>query len=237
MNAMQPALILHLSDLHLTTDPKKEKVLEDMKGNPIPWEELKHFTEVLKGTILQLGLTLERDKKVLDAIVVSGDVTIGGSPDGFPILLNLIDSLGSSQPNDERVVIVPGNHDVVWRTAPGGPKRYANIVEHLGNRSFVTPLLEGVDGWSDSHPRYLLDVDRRFLIVPINTANYCGINEAIPDIANHDPAYERIKPILDSLRQHDIARVSLEQFKQLEVMLREVDKEIIDKGQKPETFL
>src|SRR5689334_3656582 len=111
-------LILHLSDLHLAAASASQAIGDYKGGLVAPGDYL---------TIQQtLGLTLERvrerlikSKRVLDAIVVTGDIADKGSKEGFDTFLDLLKVLDEVAPAKDRIVVVPGNHDVRAGLRPG----------------------------------------------------------------------------------------------------------------------
>src|SRR4051812_16932893 len=110
-------LLLHLSDLHLVA-PGKESVIGDFKSSVVRKEDQPTTIAALEKTLRELrGVAQLKDsKQPLDAIVVSGDVTFHGKEPGFARLPGVLGHLGDLHPAPNRVVVVPGNHDVEWET-------------------------------------------------------------------------------------------------------------------------
>ena len=136
-------LILHLSDLHLSPPDERETV-GDHKINVIPLADRVRRTSLIRTTLRELGRALDKGNRRLDAIVISGDVTYQGRADGFALLPRTLAELGPALPEPAQILIVPGNHDVQWYTAPSSPARYAQFLE-LRRHGYRTPLLEGID--------------------------------------------------------------------------------------------
>jgi 3',5'-cyclic AMP phosphodiesterase CpdA len=171
--------ILHLSDLHLGNTVEEDKV-GDYKIEAI--NESDRVTRVghMKTTLKALGRRLDSRGEKLDALVVTGDVTTQGRVDGFDRLPEVLKELGEALPAPDRIVIVPGNHDVAWFTAPGSPERYENFVKKVRPLGYVTPLLDGVDynagGTPKNNRRPFIEGDD-FVIIAVNSADMCGVLE------------------------------------------------------------
>src|ERR1700731_786002 len=103
--------ILHLSDLHLGP-VRDEDIPDDYKSDIVPLAQRQSRFTMLKETLSQIHAVL--GNRPLDAVIVSGDITVQNDPRGFQMLKNVLDSLGDARPANDRIVIVPGNHDVKW---------------------------------------------------------------------------------------------------------------------------
>ncbi len=138
------ALILHISDLHLVSRAASP-ALDDHKVGLVPaGSRFTHF-EMLRLTLKRLGERLIADGKSLDAIVVTGDIANRNDEGGYVAFLELLDVLGLARPGPDRIVVVPGNHDVTAGLEPGDPHRYDRFVRFIRGAGFVTPVLNGVD--------------------------------------------------------------------------------------------
>ena len=75
-------LILHLSDIHLG-HAREDSVFDDYKSGIVPLIEKTTRHKLLSNTLRELGQSLQRDGKTLDAIVVTGDLTVANDEAGF----------------------------------------------------------------------------------------------------------------------------------------------------------
>src|SRR4051812_14088536 len=108
-------LIVHLTDLHL--GPKgAARYSDDDKLKLLDPEEHTSIRDVAIDQLKALASQIRTRARGISAIVVSGDVTVAGSPDGFAELSDfLVEAFGDLVPADPgRIVVVPGNHDVEW---------------------------------------------------------------------------------------------------------------------------
>src|SRR4051794_4912678 len=118
------SLILHLSDLHLSKDHSPE--LGDYgKSDVLSPEHRATLQKALPGTLRRLAELLNQQK--LDAVVVSGDIDFGKDHEGFEQFEGLLKNLNGCLPSRDRIVVVPGNHDVIRHTPPGSEERYARF--------------------------------------------------------------------------------------------------------------
>jgi 3',5'-cyclic AMP phosphodiesterase CpdA len=217
--------ILHLSDPHLgVVSPGQE--LDDPKVLLDRQRDIETTQRVFRRTLQSLRPFVEGRGKP-DAVVVSGDLTYKAGQEGFDAFTELLADEAALLPDDRaRIVVVPGNHDVVWNEEPSSEARYEGFLAATRGQGCTTPLIDGRD-FSSAEPVKLADdvedhphviSDERFLIVPINSSNYCG---AVVEIegAWDGPQWEKalealgadrdeVLKQLKTLRQHDIARVS-----------------------------
>lgn len=164
--------ILHLSDLHLGAGQPWERKTDDKVGI-VPRDENSRLSVIetsLRGVRNQLR---ERDEE-LSAVVLSGDLTTGNDPEGFKRLTGLLERLDLVPA--ERVIAVPGNHDVDWSAAPSTPGKFASYLSATREQALRTPYCDGVDDVEGANPEaaqpiLLLD---DVLIVAVNSANWCG---------------------------------------------------------------
>lgn len=129
------ATILHLSDLHLGPGTQED----------VDWKQ--YLEEAERSTRAE---GLERYLRSLPApphyVVISGDFTIGGRPEGFQKCREILNRLIDDEvlPPADRIIVVPGNHDVT-RKVDGrfaqGEERWAGF-KSLGE-NFVRPWLPG----------------------------------------------------------------------------------------------
>jgi hypothetical protein len=128
------------------------------------------------------------------------------------------------RPDDDRVVVLPGNHDVQRGSSPSTQERYDNFAKYIRSEGFVCALLDKYPR-KGAPPHLLVDEDKGWVIVPINSANWCqqihGLAET-PD-ALWDELVSRLRgevsddaaKQLADLRLNDVARVSHEQLEEL----------------------
>jgi endonuclease/exonuclease/phosphatase family metal-dependent hydrolase/3',5'-cyclic AMP phosphodiesterase CpdA len=126
----QPVAILHLSDLHFgpgEAEPGEWKT-------PITFAKRETQRDAFVNFVQAGGLP-----RCPDFVVVSGDVTVRGDPQGWQLYLNTVEPLirAGWLPNADRFVLVPGNHDVT-RTTPATIRnelaRWQPFVDALGGR-------------------------------------------------------------------------------------------------------
>ncbi|AGZ38589.1 metallophosphoesterase family protein [Actinoplanes friuliensis] len=235
------SLILHLSDLHLSPPDDRETV-GDHKINVIPLQDRVRRTELIRTTLRELGRALASGRRPLDAVVISGDVTYQGRADGFDLLPRTLEELGPVLPDPDKILVVPGNHDVRWYSAPSSAERYEQFLR-LRTLGYRTPLLEGIDfnryGEMPSappHPPTVVAEDGSFVLVGLNTANHCGVEmETTPEVraayaaldsrAGTDPD---LRTLLDDWKlrgRFDIARLGPHQQRHASDALRELAPE------------
>lgn len=224
--------ILHLSDPHLG-DVSPGQGLDDDKVGWEAQEDLETTQRLFKRTLGTLGSYVEAHGKPA-AVAVSGDLTYRARPSGFEAFGGLLAEHQGLLPTDlASIVVVPGNHDVVWDEEPGSSARYAGFVAATRDHGCATPLLDGIDfdpasGVLDATARnypHLVEHDD-FVIVPVNSSNYCGV---LTDVRGgysladwtmalaplDDAERERALAELKRLRQQDMARVSRPQIEAL----------------------
>lgn len=216
--------ILHLTDLHLSTQSDE---LGDYKSEIIPQEDRVHRMALLENTARELATWLASEKRTLDAVAITGDVTYRGEEEGFKALEQVLAALGTFRPPKEKVIVVPGNHDVAWRTEPGAKARYEGFIKHMRGAGYVTPLLDGIDidphgraiGTIDPARHLLHDPAAGWTIVPLNSSNYCGSVERFKtleeqqlwdELPNLVPGAKKdaVEKLLSNQRLYDVARFS-----------------------------
>ncbi|MDP9136393.1 MAG: metallophosphoesterase [Actinomycetota bacterium] len=228
--------ILHISDPHLGK-PERWQYLGDDKLNLFG----KRTTQdVLKDTLKAFGNSPEAEN--VDAVVLSGDVTNRARDDGYKEL----QSLQKLLPVDSsKIVVVPGNHDVVWDSPEGSETRYASWRKYVRAAGYVTPLLDGIDFKADgaleppSADRMPVLEGNDFVIVALNSSNFCGVVEGATGI-DWDKALkykvrqrDAIKRAIKGLRQHDVPRISTDQMRALVDFLRAKDPLLLEPESDP----
>jgi 3',5'-cyclic AMP phosphodiesterase CpdA len=218
--------VLHLSDLHLG-EPEPWQILGDHKQELVAPHSRTSTQTVLKRTLEALH---REDKfKELEAILISGDITNRTGPEGFRDLYGVLAIFGDELPK-EKILVVPGNHDVRWGTPPGTAERYEAFLEVTRERGFATPLIDGVDFGSgvgdeetqaNAHP-HLVETEG-LVAVAINSSNLCGVLDSFADDFSAEAWAEALKPEfrdealrqLNHLRMYDVPYVSDAQIEAL----------------------
>ena len=103
--------IAHISDLHIC-DPKLETPLKELA------KEFKQVTGIeidlhFANAFVQDALSKFIHYNDPDVIVVSGDLTTFGDPKSFNLAKEFLEGLARRSSEPRKVVIVPGNHDVL----------------------------------------------------------------------------------------------------------------------------
>ncbi len=221
------SLILHLSDLHLL--PRGADVeIGDYKSKFVPIQHRQMRQDLLFDTLRGIRDKLTEDGDDLDAIVISGDVTTHGERDGLDLLAGLLAELGAKLPSPKRIVVVPGNHDVAYKSAPSSRERYKDFVEAVRALGYVTPLLEGVDE-GVAHPSVLVLDD--VVICAINSTDYAGalepidakIQEQIETLGGAPDAPTELLKAFEDSRLVDAARINAVQMRHTADQLKKVD--------------
>jgi hypothetical protein len=223
------SLILLLSDLHLVGGDKSDPT-GDHKVGLVPKQQRATNQDMLVLTMHGIRDHLRDSSRVLDAIIVAGDVADKNDPGGYRAFVDLVYALDDTAPPPSRIVVVPGNHDVATGLLPNDPVRYANYVEHVRGAGYVTPLLEGIDPGSpasqDQLANHLIQVDD-IEILPLNSSAYAQvrINTGLTDaqwssmetaLADDDEA----RRALNRLRIVDAARLSERHLQESRAMLQ-----------------
>jgi 3',5'-cyclic AMP phosphodiesterase CpdA len=136
-------LILHLTDLHLGKAPDTQDYGDYKSKIVVPGQRTTRRT-LLENTLQEIE-TRFGEEGPLDAVVVSGDLTVGNDEEGFRLFQGVLGKLGTALPPPERILVVPGNHDVAWRTPASKRERYELFVNHVRKAGYVTPFLDGID--------------------------------------------------------------------------------------------
>jgi 3',5'-cyclic AMP phosphodiesterase CpdA len=234
------SLILHLSDLHLGSPSEWQLDHTDKFGldRTAGANKIDHVRHALRA----LGENLEAQGRALDAIIVSGDLTNGNQPDGYQDFPALLDELGDCRPADDRIVVVPGNHDADWSVQPPDPAKFKRFLDAV-RAKHRTPLFAGLDYDDNGHARgtgsrkkarpilELADAS----IVAISSADFSGVREertetnwaalvaslhAGDDSDAATEERERAAEELRSLRVHDMARVDKDQLSLLRELIK-----------------
>lgn len=233
------SLILHLSDLHLGSPSAGQRDYEDKfgTGDDVGVNDRDHLAHTLSA----LGVALAQQGRHLDAVVVSGDLTQGNQPDGYADFDDLLAQLGDARPASNRMVVVPGNHDVNRYLRPGDPDKLKDFREAVRGK-YRTPLVKGIDyddgglrnprGYGKVEP--VLDLGDA-AIVAFNSADYCWTEEgrtktdweeAIASLRAGDDSEQaqklraRLREELFWLRTKDIPKLDKGQLDALDALLK-----------------
>lgn len=219
-------LLLHLSDLHLSP-PTSSDVTGDYKLPMVSVEQRQRRTSTIRNSLTALGSALDAEGRRLDAVVVTGDVSYRGTSEGFALLPDLLGCLGNALPDPARVLICPGNHDVVRGSAPGSRDRYDGFLT-LRAQGYTTAYLEGID--LDRGSGNLLGAppdpvavaaDGSFEVVAVNSADMSNVRQDDEEtVVQHlaaltsskDPAVRALLDAWDERGYYDVARVQPEQM-------------------------
>ncbi|MBA2765285.1 MAG: metallophosphoesterase [Thermoleophilaceae bacterium] len=172
--------ILHASDPHLG-DISPGQSLDDDKLD-IAREDLETTQQVFRRTLDGLASFVAEHGRPT-AAVFSGDLAYQADKTGFQAFEKLLVDAAPLLPDQRRrIVVVPGNHDVVWGTEAGTKARYAPFMRATRRRGCTTPLLDGIDFSTRNNEKIVLPDDLRrhliadddVVIVPVNSSNYCG---------------------------------------------------------------
>ena len=136
-----PVAILHLSDLHFGPGEAQQGHWKTGIGHAQRPTQRDALTDLIKSQ----GLP-----RCPDFVVVSGDVTIAGQPEGWRSYLEAVEPLIAAGllPPAGRFILVPGNHDVRW-DSPAAPQadeagRWRPFIDVLGARH-PRPWIPAVD--------------------------------------------------------------------------------------------
>lgn len=223
------ALLLHLSDLHLTDDPSGV-ALADHKVRVVDPADAATRHGRLRSSLEALGRALSAAGKSLDSIVITGDVTDNGSPTGFAILDAAIDALGPAGPARDRILVLPGNHDVDRAAARVGQDRFAQF-RVLRARGYRLAWLDEQEPADDTVPQPILAAaDGSFILGGLNSANYSGSSLKVePELSVHlaglrargkrDQGIAALLEAWESRGEADLARVGAAQLREMRTLL------------------
>jgi 3',5'-cyclic AMP phosphodiesterase CpdA len=228
------ALILHLTDIHIGKDqPTDDHKIEGLIEYDHRHDRFKTYCNTLKS----ISKYLTSEDRRLDAVVVSGDITVANSEDGFILFEKLISSLGPSKPTNKNIIVVPGNHDVKWGDKKASAKKYEYFLKYVRKAGYTTPFIDSVDKQNKRGVVLNLPLEK-IQIVPINTSHYCGTRGKF----NKQASWEKAKKVLKTngkldlaveienginhLLLHDISRVSTQQLEYLSEKVGSTDKSL-----------
>jgi 3',5'-cyclic AMP phosphodiesterase CpdA len=236
--------LLHLTDLHLSTRPEVD-AYGDFKTEVIPPGDRASRSALLENTVHELATWIRtKPARTLDAVAITGDITYQSGEDGFQKLEKILSALGDLRPPANRIVVVPGNHDVSWLTEPGSEARYALFLKYVRAAGYITPLLDGIDIDAEGTAKHAIDPKAHLLhdpeqgwtLVPLNSSNYCGSLEGFSNVAEEalwngiatrytGDERKNIEKLLRKSRLYDVARFSPAQLRAVRRMLEASAKE------------
>ncbi|HEX8105452.1 MAG TPA: metallophosphoesterase [Solirubrobacteraceae bacterium] len=196
------SVLLHISDLHLGKGQPWERKTDD-KGGFVPQDENSRLA-VMKTSLTAVKEHLDASGWELDALVVSGDITTAHDEPGFTRFRELVDTIGIVTP--DRIIAVPGNHDVDRASDPGTPGKYELFLKHTREQDMRTPFCDGVDKLDDANAQPILDLED-CLVAAVNSANWCGVKvESTGTDHRYDAARvseTQLDWLTDQLRDHE----------------------------------
>jgi 3',5'-cyclic AMP phosphodiesterase CpdA len=243
-------LFLHITDLHLGKAPDTQDY-GDYKSKIVAPAQRTTRRTLLENTLQEVGRRFEAEEDELDAVVISGDLTVRNDEEGFALLEGVLGKLGPVLPPPGRILVVPGNHDVRWRTPASKRERYELFLQHVRRAGYVTPFLDGIDMDEGGDlrgkartPHHVYSPRGGYALFAINSSNWCGSVEPIaplsegtwtklPTSVGSGATQKRIAKTLAELRLRDVSRVSDAQLRALQALIREVDGRAAAEGKRP----
>lgn len=136
------ATFLHITDAHVSASGVPFK--RDDRKVDIPSTAAGTREGPLDLLFRRLAERLTRESRSLDGVFFSGDAQSKGAAGGHELVFKLIaEHLGVAA---DRIVSVPGNHDVPQDADPSSAERYKNFVRVWSTPGCVVPWLDGIDG-------------------------------------------------------------------------------------------
>lgn len=224
------ARFLHVTDTHLLeTGSSFER--EDYKVNLGFTAETREG--VVRDTLKRVAEDLQSNSWALDGVIFSGDALSRGVRGGAKVLLNLLlEHLASVGITADRIVAVPGNHDVPVGEAKDAHARYADFLNVWRAAGCKTPWLDGIDdGTADLSKHALTGPENKWIVVPVNSCHWSQVRSVTGALAamwDNVPAIlaegdatlaADFKEQLARLGKFDMARISSEQLEALRMML------------------
>lgn len=197
------SVILHLSDLHLGKEQPWERATDDKSGI-VPRDENSRL-QVMRTALSAVQAHLVASDLELDAVVIGGDITTAYDDEGFKRFGTLLDELNLADP--DRIIAVPGNHDVDRSIDPGVAEKYSGFLQCTRAAGFRTPFCDGVDTLeaADANPVFELD---DCVIAAVNSANWCGVGVTDSGVEHRYDAARvsesQLEFLTDQLRDHQI---------------------------------
>ncbi len=227
------ALFLHLTDPHVSA--AGVPFARDDQKVTIPGIAPPTREPALELMLRRLGQRLAEGGQTLDGVLFTGDAQNEGKPGGHELVLKLVlDHLGSAGITADRIVAVPGNHDVPRDSAPSSADRYKSFTDVWSLAGCVVPWLDGVDAGPLTPDRHRLSAaDKSWVVFAVNTSNWSHIVSELPEplkpmwsripdavAAGNTELADKIRTQLQDLIRFDMARVSPEQLEVLREIVR-----------------
>lgn len=233
------ATLLHLTDLHL--EAPDDYGGGDVKSGALPPDHQPSRTNAIRNTLEALAAS---DRiPAFDVVVITGDIAWRDERAGWEKFESVLQPLRDAAkfPDDDHIIITPGNHDVRWRLAVDDPDHYEHFEEFVRSKRYITPLLDrkeiDEDGdlvTADPTRHFLFDATLGLAVVPLNTSHYCGVYEPLKGFDDASLAAmlsplgstdaQRMRDELDAHRLFDIPRVSEQQLQAIARLLRHLQE-------------
>ena len=229
------ATYLHITDAHIAA-AGTELPRDDLKV-AVPGIAQASRENALDLLFARLAQRLAAEGLRLDGVLFSGDAQDRGRPGGHKLLLDMIlRHFGPLGITPEKIVAVPGNHDVPRGSPPGSAERYKAFTDTWRTAGCVTPWLDGIDGkplaTGAGAAHRLVSPDHRWAVFSINSSNWSHVSAVLPEplrdvwadipkmAAGGDGAKEAaLRSQLDALAMYDMARVSPDQLEVLRAII------------------
>lgn len=223
------AHFIHITDAHLDDGTIRQGNVENKAG--VPDAQNPTRSEAMRTTLAHVCDRLnDKTIKVLDGVIISGDVADRGSATSHVELLAIVsEAFESFGITASKIIVVPGNHDVHRGSLPSTDVRYKNFLAWR-DAGCVTPWLKNLESPHET-PHHLFASDKSWLIVPINSSNWSQttrqLEEPLKSIWStlHTSGVkradrEKVRKQLDELIAYDITRVGGEELDYLTRQLR-----------------
>jgi 3',5'-cyclic AMP phosphodiesterase CpdA len=225
---------LHMTDAHLSA--VGVPFHRDDLGINVPGISDGTREASMELLLSRLAERLKKDNQNRDGILFSGDAQDRNAPGGHERMIDLLLShLGPLGITPNRIVSVPGNHDVPKGSPPGSVERYRDFVSVWRNGGCVVPWLDGLDSLppvNSGEPYRLVADDKSWAVYPINTSNWSHVTsmppkplgelwDEIPErVANGDSDLaDKLRSQLEDLIRYDMARLSEHQLEALRAIV------------------
>lgn len=224
------AHFIHITDAHLDDGILRQGNIDNKSG--VPDAQNPPRAAAMRKALASVCETLnDKHIKILDGVIISGDVADRGSATGhvelIAIVLKAFEVFGITA---SKIVVVPGNHDVHRGSLPSTDVRYRNFLAWR-SAGCVTPWLKDQEPPHET-PHHLIAADKSWLVVPVNTSNWSQTERQLEEPLKslwsrlHGASFvkrtdrETVRKQLDELIAYDITRVGGEELDYLKQQLR-----------------